>query len=115
MTGANELTSPAPKVIITSPGSADSITLSVASMKLGMYSPLLIASVINREVTPDRGFSLAAYISRTITRSASDKECAKPPANAAVREYLCGWKMTIKRPSPANLRAARRVTSISVG
>jgi len=53
MMGAKELTSPAPRVMITSCGSAESITESVTSMKFGMYSPWLIASVIKRDVTPD--------------------------------------------------------------
>jgi hypothetical protein len=46
--------------MITSPGSADATTESVTSMKLGMYSPLVIFDVINLDVTPSIGFSLAA-------------------------------------------------------
>ena len=72
--------------MITSPGCASAITESVTSTKFGMYSPLFIIEVIRRELTPSIGFSLAAYTSRTIARSAFSNSAAKAGAKALVLE-----------------------------
>lgn len=60
MMGPRDETSPAPNVMMTSPGFAISIIASVASTKFGIYVQLDICSAMTSELTPAMGFSLAA-------------------------------------------------------
>ena len=92
MTGANELTSPAPRVMIKSPGLAIETTLSTA-LTIDGSNPecsLSISFVIIWDVTPGIGSSLAGYISKTKTSSAIESASANSEANAWVLEYLWG-------------------------